>query len=210
MRALPTSFNDAPERASRPFDRNREGFVFSEGCGLVALELLEHAVGRGADIYAEVIGHAAASDTFHIIRPDPEAAGAMRAMKWALQDANVNFDEVDYINAHGTSTPMNDPLETMAIKRVFGKMAYNIPVSSTKSMIGHPLGASGALEAIASIMTLRTGLIHATCNLDEPDPDCDLDYVPHTAREQPVRIVLSNSFGLGGQNACLVLRRFEG
>ena len=210
MRALPTNFNDTPERASRPFDRDREGFVFSEGCGIMVLERLDHATARGAEIYAEVLGHAASADPYHIAMPDPGAHGAIRAMRWALQDANVDYEQVDYINAHGTSTPMNDTLETMAIKSLFGERAYNIPVTSTKSMLGHPLGASGALEAIACALTIRTGVIHPTRNLDNPDQECDLDYVPHTAREQEVRTVLSNSFGLGGQNACLVLARFEG
>lgn len=209
MRALPIHFNEHPESASRPFDRNREGFVFSEGAGAVVLERLEHARRRGARIYAEVLGHASSSDAFHVAQPDPSAAGAIRAMRWALEDACVNTSDVFYINAHGSSTPLNDPLETMAIKNLFGDAAYNIPVSSTKSMIGHPMGASGTLEAIACIMAIQTGCVHPTRNLDEADPDCDLDYIPHTARDMQVSIALSNSFGLGGQNACVVLGRFD-
>ena len=209
MRALPTGFNHSPERASRPFDRDREGFVFSEGCGVLVLESLEHARARGADIMAEVLGHGASADAFHIAQPNPQASGAIRAMRWALHNARVNADEIDYINAHGTSTPINDPLETLAIKTLFGKRAYSLPVSSTKSMLGHPLGASGALEAIACIMSIRTGMLHPTRNLDNPDPACDLDYIPHRARSAPVRTVLTNSFGLGGQNAALVLREFN-
>ncbi len=209
MKALPIHYNDAPEKASRPFDKDREGFVFSEGCGVVVLEELEHAKARGAKIYCEVAGAAASSDAFHVAQPDPSAQGAIRSMKWAIQDAQIDPKEVSYINAHGSSTPINDPLETMAIKKVFGEAAYNIPVTSTKSMIGHPMGASGALEAIACIKTIETGVIHPTLNLDTPDPECDLDYVPKVARQANVRVTLSNSFGLGGQNACLVLKKFE-
>lgn len=209
MRALPTHFNDAPEKASRPFDRDREGFVFSEGCGVMVLERMEHAQARGARIYAEVIGQGASSDAFHVAQPDPSGEGAIRAMKWALQNAQVDPGEVGYINAHGSSTPINDPLETMAIKKVFGDHARDLCISSTKSMIGHPMGASGTLEAIACIKTLTTGLAHPTRNLDNPDPECDLDYIPGAARKVDVRVVMSNSFGLGGQNACLVLKRFE-
>ena len=210
VRALPVSYNDAPEKASRPFTRDREGFVYSEGCAVLVVEELEHAQRRGARIYCEVLGHASSSDAYHVIAPDPNAAGAMRAMRWALRDARISIDDVDYINAHGTSTPANDAGETMAIKKIFGERAYSIPVSSTKSMIGHAMGAAGALEAIACVLTIDTGVIHPTINYDNPDPECDLDYVPNTAREAPVRTVLSNSFGLGGQNACLVLRKFEG
>ena len=209
MRALPTSFNDRPEQASRPFNKDREGFVFSEGCAVLVLESLEHARRRGAQIHAEVIGQASSSDAYHMAAPDPTGAGAVRAMRWALQDARIALDDVDYINAHGTSTPANDSGETLAIKQLFGERAYAIPISSTKSMIGHPMGAAGALEIIACVMTLKHGVIHPTINYEYPDPECDLDYVPNTAREAPVRIALSNSFGLGGQNACLVLRKFE-
>jgi 3-oxoacyl-[acyl-carrier-protein] synthase II len=210
VRALPVSYNDAPEKASRPFTKDREGFVYSEGCAVLVLEEVEHARRRGARIYAEVLGQASSSDAYHVIAPDPNAAGAIRAMRWALQDAQVPADDIDYINAHGTSTPANDSGETMAIKKIFGERAYNIPVSSTKSMIGHPMGAAGALEAVACILTITTGVIHPTINYEHPDPECDLDYVPNAARQARVRTVLSNSFGLGGQNACLVLRQFEG
>lgn len=210
MRALPTSFNDAPEKSSRPFTKNREGFIYSEGCAVLVLEKLEHARARGARIYAEVLGHASSSDAYHMAAPDPTAAGAIRAMRWALQDAGIAPTEVNYINAHGTSTPANDAGETRAIKQVLGEYAYNVPVSSTKSMIGHPMGAAGALEAIACTLTITHGLIHPTINYDEPDPECDLDYVPNVARPAEVTVTLSNSFGLGGQNACLVLKKFEG
>lgn len=209
MRALPVSFNDAPEKASRPFNQDREGFVYSEGCGIVILEELEHARQRGARIYAEVLGQASSSDAYHVAAPDPTAEGAVRAMRWALRDAGIGIAEVDYINAHGTSTPANDAGETLAIKKLFGERAYTIPISSTKSMIGHPMGAAGALEAIACVMTIQNGLIHPTINYENPDPECDLDYVPNVARAATVHTTLSNSFGLGGQNACLVLRKFE-
>lgn len=210
MRALPVNFNDKPEKASRPFNKDREGFIYSEGCAVLILEVLEHAQKRGARIYAEVLGQASSSDAYHVAAPDPTAAGAVRAMRWALRDAGVTIDEVDYINAHGTSTPANDAGETLAIKKLFGERAYAVPISSTKSMIGHPMGAAGALEAIACTLTIQNKLIHPTINYETPDPECDLDYVPNVAREKDVRTTLSNSFGLGGQNACLVLRRFEG
>jgi beta-ketoacyl-acyl-carrier-protein synthase II len=209
MRALPVSFNDNPSAASRPFDSKREGFIFSEGAGSLILESLDHALARGARIYAEVIGHASSTDAYHIAAPDPEAAGPVRAMRWALQDAGVEPTEVDYINAHGTSTPLNDVTETKAIKMVFGEHAYNLVVSSTKSMIGHAMGASGALEAIACTLAIHEGWIPPTINYEYPDPECDLDYVPNEARQQKVDVTLSNSFGLGGQNACLVLKRYS-
>jgi beta-ketoacyl-acyl-carrier-protein synthase II len=208
MRALPTSFNDCPEKASRPFDAKREGFIMSEGAGAVVLESEAHALARGARIYAEVKGHASSADGFHFAALDPEAAGAIRAMRWALQAANVGLDEVDYIHAHGSSTPANDSTETKAIKAVFGDLAYAIPVSSTKSMIGHPLGAAGVLEAIAGILAIRHKCLPPTINYEYPDPECDLDYVPNTARAHNVRTFLSNSFGLGGQNACLVVGEY--
>jgi 3-oxoacyl-(acyl-carrier-protein) synthase len=208
MRGLPLNFNDRPEKASRPFDKDREGFVFSEGCGVLVLEHLEHALARGARIYAEVLGHAASSDGYHMAAPDPQAAGAIRAMKWALTDAGVQPEEIDYINAHGTSTPANDATETLAIKRLFGEAAYGIPISSTKSMIGHPMGAAGALEAIVCALTIHHKIIHPTINYETPDPECDLDYVPNVKREAVVRRTLSNSFGLGGQNACVVLGQY--
>jgi beta-ketoacyl-acyl-carrier-protein synthase II len=210
MKALPVHFNDHPEKASRPFDTDREGFVFSEGCGIMILESLEKAQARGARIYAEVVGHAASSDAFHVAQPDPTAGGAIRSMQWAIRDAGIDLTEVNYINAHGSSTPINDPLETVAIKKVFGDHAYKLKISSTKSMIGHPMGASGTLEAIACVKAIETGIIHPTINLENPDPECDLDYVPNVASHTPVRVALSNSFGLGGQNACVVLKKFEG
>ena len=204
MRALSTR-NESPETASRPFDLTRDGFVYGEGCGIVVLEQLEHARARGARIYAEVLGQASSSDAYHVAAPDPNGDGAVRAMKWALRDARVDPGEVDYINAHGTSTPVNDTVETLAIKRLFGEQAYNIPISSTKSMIGHCMGSAGALEAIAMAMTIYTQRIHPTINYRELDPECDLDYVPNVARDARVRVAISNSFGLGGQNTCLVL-----
>lgn len=209
MRALPTNYNDNPGKASRPFDANREGFVFSEGAGVIVLESLEHAHKRDAHIYAEVVGYASSADGYHVAVPDPEAAGPTRAMQWALKDAHLSPSEVDYINAHGTSTPLNDLTETRAIKAVFQDRAYRIPISSSKSMIGHAMGASGTLEAIACCLTIKHGIIHPTINYDTPDPECDLDYVPNKSREKTVDITLSNSFGLGGQNACLVLKRYK-
>jgi 3-oxoacyl-[acyl-carrier-protein] synthase II len=208
MRAL-SARNDEPERASRPFDADRDGFVFSEGCAILVLEALEHAQTRGAHIRAEVLGHASSSDAFHVAQPDPEGMGASRAMQWALDDADLPPSAIGYINAHGSSTPISDPIETKAIKRTFGDYAYEIPISSTKSMIGHPMGGAGAIEAAACALTVEQGIIHPTINLETPDPECDLDYVPEGARKADVRIALSNSFGLGGQNACLVLGRFE-
>jgi len=201
--------NDEPQRACRPFDKSRDGFVASEGCGILILESLEHAQERGAYIYAEVLGYGASNDAYHLIAPDPEGRGAARAMRWALEDAGVGPEEIDYINPHGTGTPLSDLVETIAIKKVFGDYAYEVPISSTKSMIGHLMGAAGAVEAIVCVLTVRDNLIHPTINYETPDPACDLDYVPNVAREADVRIVLSNSFGLGGQNACLVLGRYE-
>ncbi len=210
MRALPVNYNDNPQAASRPFNIDREGFVFSEGCGSLVLESLEHAFTRKARIYAEVAGHATSCDGYNIAAPDPEGAGAIRAMRWALIDAKINPRDVDYINAHGTSTLLNDAGETKSIKKVFGEHAYQLAVSSIKSMLGHALGASGALEAIACALTINESIIPPTINYINPDPELDLDYVPNTARRQDVRVTLSNSFGLGGQNACLVLKKFEG
>lgn len=208
MRAL-SKRNESPETASRPFDRTRDGFVLSEGCGVLILEQLEHALERGAKIYAEVLGQASSSDAYHMAAPDPNGAGAMRAMKWAMRDAQVDVSEVNYINAHGTSTPVNDAVETLAIKNLFGEQAYNTAISSSKSMIGHCMGGAGALEAIATAMIIDTQTIHPTINYHEPDPDCDLDYVPNTARDARVRVAMSNSFGLGGHNACLVLGQYR-
>ena len=204
-----TRQNDPPERASRPFEARRDGFVPSEGAAILVLERLEHAIDRGARILAEVVGYGVSSDAFHAVQPDEDGEGAARAMRWALEDAGIGPDEVSYINAHGTSTPKNDLVETLAIKKVFGERAAQVPISSTKSMIGHALGGAGAVEAVACVETIRNGVIHPTINYEEPDPDCDLDYVPNVAREQEVETVLSNSFGFGGQNACLVFRRFE-
>jgi 3-oxoacyl-(acyl-carrier-protein) synthase len=207
MRALSTR-NDDPERASRPFDKNRDGFVMSEGAGIVILERLDQAIGRGARILTEVLGYASSSDAFHIASPDPEAAGAIRAMRWAVEDARKPLHEIDYINAHGTSTPMNDASETYAIKQLFGDRAYDIPVSSNKSLLGHAFGAAGAIEAIFSMYSIVRGVIPPTWNYETPDPDCDLDYVPNEPREADLDVVLSNSFGMGGQNACLVLGKY--
>lgn len=204
-----TRQNEAPEKASKPFDANRDGFVPAEGAGILVMENMEHAVGRGANILAEIVGFGVSSDAFHAVQPDEDGKGAARAMRWALEDAGIGPGELDYINAHGTSTPKNDMVETLAIKLVFGERAYKIPISSTKSMIGHGLGGAGALEAVASIMTILSGKIHPTINYETPDPECDLDYVPNTARQAKVDSVLSNSFGFGGQNACVVFRRFE-
>lgn len=208
MRALPVNYNDRPEKASRPFDKNREGFIFSEGAAALVLESLEHALARGARIYAELAGQASSSDGFHMAAPDPEASGPIRAMKWAIADAGLKPEDVEYINAHGTSTPLNDPTETRAIKAVFGEHAYKLAISSIKSMIGHAMGASGALETIACAKIISEGIITPTINYETPDPELDLDYVPNVARKQRVNVALSNSFGLGGQNACVVLKRY--
>ncbi|MDX1415272.1 MAG: beta-ketoacyl-ACP synthase II [Candidatus Promineifilaceae bacterium] len=209
MRALSTR-NDEPERASRPFDLDRDGTVMSEGAGILVLERLEHALARGATIYAEIRGYASSSDAFHISQPDPLAAGAIRAMRWSLEDADVSTCQIDYINAHGTSTPLNDATETYAIKTLFGEQAYEIPVSASKSVLGHAMGASGAIEAIFCTYALHHGIIPPTWNYETPDPDCDLDYVPNAPRESPLQYVLTNSFGMGGQNACLVLGKLNG
>ena len=209
MKAMSTR-NDEPTKASRPFDADRDGFVCGEGGGLVILESLEHAVRRDARIYAEIIGYGMSADAYHMTAPDPEGDGAARAMASALQDAAVPATAVGYINAHGTSTPYNDKFETMAIKRVFGEHAHSLAVSSTKSMIGHLLGAAGGAEAIATILALYHGLLPPTVNYETPDPDCDLDYVPNQARKQQVEVALTNAFGFGGTNATLALRRYQG
>ncbi len=205
MRALATSFNDAPERAMRPFDADREGFVPAQGSAMFVLESLARAQDRGARIYAEVLGYGTSNDAFHMIAPDPDGKGAALAVRRALASAGVETEAVDYINAHGTSTPLGDVAETKAIKAVFGRRAYEIPVSSTKSMIGHMMGATGAVEALACVMSIQEGIIHPTINYETPDPECDLDYVPNEARQADVKVAVSNSFGLGGQNAVLVL-----
>ncbi len=210
MRALSTAFNDTPGKASRPFDKDRDGFILSEGAGIVILEQLDHALERGAKIVAEVAGYATSSDAFHVAAPDPEAAGAVRAMRWAIENAGLQPEDVDYVNAHGTSTPINDASETLAIKRLFGERAYELAISSSKSVLGHAMGAAGAIEAIFCAFALREGLVPPTWNYETADPDCDLDYVPNAPRAQDIKVALSNSFGLGGQNACLVLRRYEG
>ena len=210
MRAMSTSFNDDPTRAMRPFDADREGFIFGVGGAILVLERLEHAQARGVPILAEVLGASTSNDAYHLIAPDPEGRGAALAIRRSLEDAGVNIADIDYINAHGTSTPLGDAAETRAIKSAFGERAYDIPISSTKSMTGHMFGATGAVEAIACIMTLNEGVIHPTINYETPDPNCDLDYVPNVARAAEVNIALSNSFGLGGQNACLVLGRMNG
>jgi len=209
MRALPVHYNDRPEAASRPFDARREGFIFSEGAGAMVLESLEHAQRRGARVYAEVAGHASSSDGYHVAAPDPDALGPVRTMRWALEDADLALEAVDYINAHGSSTPLNDAIETKAIKMLFGEHAYNLKISSTKSMLGHAMGASGTLEAIICTLAIVEGTIPPTINYEYPDPECDLDYVPNQPREQQVKVALSNSFGLGGQNACLVLKQYD-
>ena len=201
--------NDEPERASRPFDKDRDGFVLAEGAGILVLERLEHALARGARIYGEVLGYASSSDAYHIAQPDPEARGVQRAIRWALQDAGVAPEAVDYVNAHGTATPLNDLTETVALKAVFGDHAYELAISSNKSIFGHTLGAAGAIESILTMIMFNEGIILPTLNLDEPDPQCDLDYVPLQARQTQVNIALKNAFGFGGQNACLILGRWD-
>jgi 3-oxoacyl-[acyl-carrier-protein] synthase II len=208
MRALSTH-NEEPAKASRPFDAERDGFVCSEGAAILVLESLEHAKARDATILAELAGCASSADAYHIVAPCENGEGALRAMRWALEDAGITTDDVDYINAHGTSTVLNDLAETRAIKGLFGERAYKIPISSTKSMIGHVLGGAGALESVVCVKTLQTGVIHPTINYEHVDPECDLDYVPNKCRKADVRTVLKNSFGFGGQNACLVFKRYE-
>jgi len=208
-RALSTR-NDEPTRASRPWDKGRDGFVLSDGAGALVLEELEHARARGATIYAELVGFGMSGDAFHMTSPPDDGAGAARCMRNALRDAGLNADQVQYINAHGTSTPAGDLAEAAAVKSVFGDHAYRVAVSSTKSMTGHLLGAAGAVEAIFSVLAIRDQVAPPTINLEEPDEGCDLDFVPHQARSMPIDVVLSNSFGFGGTNGSLVFRRFEG
>ncbi|KAA0258802.1 beta-ketoacyl-ACP synthase II [Deferribacter autotrophicus] len=208
MKAL-SKRNDEPEKASRPFDKDRDGFVMGEGAGILILEELEHALKRNAKIYAEVVGYGMTGDAYHITAPDESGDGAVRAMKMAIKDAGINPEDVDYINAHGTSTPYNDAIETRAIKTVFGEHAYKLMVSSTKSMTGHLLGAAGSVEAAYCALALKNGMIPATINLDEPDPECDLDYVPNKPKTANIKYALSNSFGFGGTNACLLLKKYE-
>jgi len=209
MKALSTR-NDEPEKASRPFDAKRDGFVIAEGSGILVLEELTHAQKRGAKVYAELIGYGATCDAYHMTAPSPDGEGAETCMKLALEDANIAPNEVDYINAHGTSTPLNDVVETKAIKKVFGEHAYKLMVSSTKSMTGHLLGGAGGLEAVITVKALETGIVPPTINLEEPDPECDLDYVPNQARRAKIKVAMSNAFGFGGTNACLVFKKWEG
>lgn len=208
LRALSTR-NDDPEHASRPFDADRDGFVLAEGCGIVVLEEMEHARARGAEIYAELAGYGASDDAYHLTAPDPQAAGAAQAMESALRDAQTACEAVTYINAHGTATEFNDTMETAAIKRLFGEHAHKLVISSTKSMTGHLLGASGAVELVACALAIKHSVVPPTTNLDNPDAACDLDYTPNEAREMPVDVALSNSFGFGGHNACLVVKKLS-
>jgi 3-oxoacyl-[acyl-carrier-protein] synthase II len=202
--------NDEPERASRPFDRDRDGFILGEGAGMLILEDLEHARARGARIYGEVAGYGSTADAFRLTDTHDEGRGAIAAVRQAMADAQVNPEDIDYINAHGTSTEVNDRIETLAIKRSLNETAYQIPVSSTKSMMGHLIAAAGSVEAIICLLTIRDGVLPPTINLEHPSPDCDLDYIPHEARRKAVDVALSNSFGFGGQNIALILRRFAG
>ena len=208
MKALTTQ-NAEPAKASRPFDSTRDGFIPAEGSGIIVMEELEHAIKRGARILAEVKGFGCTSDASHLVQPKEDGSAAARAIEIALEDSGISKKDVDYINAHGTSTPLNDLVETKAIKRAFGEHAYQIPISSTKSMIGHSLGASGSLEAVVCINSITSNMIHPTINYEYPDPECDLDYVPNVARSAPVNVVLSNAFGFGGQNACVVFSGYE-
>lgn len=209
MRALSTR-NDEPQKSSRPFDRDRDGFVIAEGCGVMVVETLEKALKRGAPILAELVAAGMTCDAFHITSAHPDGAGAAQAMTAAMKSARINADQIDYINAHGTSTPVNDPIESNAIKTALGDRAYQTPVSSTKSMTGHAIGAAGALEAIICIKAMEANIVPPTINLDHPDPACDLDYVPHEARSKKLDVVMSNSFAFGGQNCVLVFRKFTG
>jgi 3-oxoacyl-[acyl-carrier-protein] synthase II len=207
LKALSTR-NDAPQKASRPFDKDRDGFVMSEGAAILILESLEHALSRGANILAEITGYGATSDAFHVTQPQEDGTGAAKAMQNALKKAGIPPTDIDYINAHGTSTPLNDAMETRAIKTVFGEYAYKVPISSTKSMTGHLIGCAGAIEPSICIMTILKGIIPPTTNYENPDPACDLDYVPNTARPAGVTTALTNSFGFGGHNSVLILRKY--
>ncbi|MFA6350153.1 MAG: beta-ketoacyl-ACP synthase II [Candidatus Omnitrophota bacterium] len=208
LKALSQRNND-PQRASRPFERDRDGFVIAEGCGLVVMETLEHAKKRGAHIYAEIVGYGMTCDAYHITAPDPEGDGAMRAIKLAMNDAKINPKDVDYINAHGTSTKLNDKIETLAIKKALGEYAKKVMVSSTKSMTGHLLGAAGGVEFVVCCLAIKDGVVPPTTNYEHPDPECDLDYVPNTARKTDVDVCMSNSLGFGGHNATLAVRKFK-
>jgi 3-oxoacyl-[acyl-carrier-protein] synthase II len=210
MKAMGTSFNEEPERASRPFDSRRDGFIMGEGSGILVLETLEHALERGAPILCEVAGHAATCDAYHITSPDPDGRGLQACIRNCLKDAGLATGDVDYINAHGTSTPYNDKTESVAIKAVFGEAAYGLKISSTKSMTGHLLGAAGGIEAVACIETIRKGQIPPTINYENPDPDCDLNYVPNKAIAHPVNVALSNNLGFGGHNATIAFKAFTG
>lgn len=205
-KALASKFNDDPKGASRPWDKARDGFVMGEGAGVVVLEELEHAKKRGAKIYAEVVGYGLSGDAHHVTAPAEDGAGATRAMKMAIKRAGINLEDVDYINAHGTSTPLGDQIELGAVKRLFGDHAYSLSMSSTKSAIGHLLGAAGAVEAVFSVLSIRDNVVPPTLNLDDPSEGCDIDLVPHTAKERPVRVAMSNSFGFGGTNATLIFK----
>ncbi|MFP4430645.1 MAG: beta-ketoacyl-ACP synthase II [Spirochaetaceae bacterium] len=209
IQALSTRFNDEPEKASRPFDKDRDGFIIAEGSGVLILESLDHAKARGAHIYAELVGSGISCDANHLTAPHPEGRGAIEAIKMALDDAGIKPEDVDYINAHGTSTPLNDPLETMVIKEVFGEHAYKLKVSSTKSMHGHMIGAAGGVEAIVCTLAIRDQFFPPTINLDEPDPACDLDYVPNKGVSGRIRYAVSNSLGFGGHNGIVVIKEFE-
>lgn len=208
MRAL-SSRNDDPEKASRPFERDRDGFIMSEGAGILILEEMEHALKRGAGIYAEIVGYGLTGDAYHVSAPEPEGLGAVSCMQMALDCGGVKPGNLDYINAHGTSTKLNDLAENKAIKTVFGEHAYKLAISSTKSMTGHLLGAAGGVEAIFTALTIKRGVIPPTINYESPDPDCDLDYVPNEARQVKVRTALTSSFGFGGTNACLLIKACE-
>ncbi|MAU64975.1 MAG: beta-ketoacyl-[acyl-carrier-protein] synthase II [Dehalococcoidia bacterium] len=208
IRAL-SRYKGDPSKASRPFDLERDGFVPGEGAGILILESLDHALKRGANIFAEIVGYGISSDAYHAVQPDETGEGASKAIELALKDAGIGVDEVDYINAHGTSTPLNDASETKAIKKVFNEHSYKVPISSTKSMTGHILGGAGAIEGVASVKTIESNIIHPTINLMNPDENCDLDYVPNTSRATTVNKVLSNNFGFGGQNACVIYSSFE-
>ncbi|OGW85939.1 MAG: beta-ketoacyl-[acyl-carrier-protein] synthase II [Omnitrophica bacterium RIFCSPLOWO2_01_FULL_45_10b] len=199
--------NNEPEKACRPFNLDRDGFVLGEGAGMLVLEEYEHALNRGAHVYAEILGHGMTCDAYHMTSPDPEGKEAIRAMQIAMRNANVALDEIDYINAHGTSTPLNDKTETMIIKKVFGKRAYQIPISATKSMVGHLIGAAGSVELIATVLAMENSIIPPTINYEVPDPECDLDYVPNKARPANIRTAMKNSFGFGGKNSILIVRK---
>jgi len=208
MKAMTSKFNNDPERASRPFDKGRDGFVIGEGAGVVLLETLEHAQARGAHIYAELAGYGMSGDAYHMTQPAPDGNGVVRAMTAAIKNAGLTPDQIDYVNAHGTSTPLNDKAETAALKRTFGDHAYKLAISSTKSMTGHLLGAAGAIEAIATVLAIAKETLPPTINYENPDPDCDLDYVPNTPRKATVNAAMSNNSGFGGHNAVIVFKRF--